>query len=97
MLSLIMLLTFSQPPSPPPWHKLVPAPQARLGMRVMEGCAVEVVAEGPALIGATRLLMFPEGLIATDHSSRRTMRPWSWKNGRLVPGELGRSPLNGMP
>ncbi|MBM4095955.1 MAG: hypothetical protein FJ261_04180 [Planctomycetes bacterium] len=98
MLSLIiMLLAFSQPPSPPPWQKLVPAPQARLGLRVMEGCAVEVVAEGPALIGATRLLMVPEGLIATDHSLMRTKRPWSWKDGRLVPGELGRSPLNGMP
>ena len=96
MLAVLMLVAFGQPPSPPPWHKLVPAPQARLGLRVMEGCAIEVVAEGPALIGATRLLMVPEGLIATDHAARRTKRPWSWKDGRLVPGELGRSPLAGM-
>lgn len=83
MLPVYLFLALAQPPSPPPWHKLVPAPVPRLGMKVLEGCSVEVVAEGPALLGATALAFQPDGSVAIRVADKQSWRVWEWAGKKL--------------
>lgn len=83
MLPVFIFLALAQPPAPPPWHKLVAVADSRLGMKVMEGCSVEVVAEGPALRGATSMVFQADGSLAIRASEGKPWQLWEWAGGKF--------------
>ena len=83
MLPLFLFLAAAQPPSPPPWHKMVSVPDPRLGMKVLEGCSVEVVAEGPALRDATAFSFQADGSLAVRGADKEAWGLWEWAGSKL--------------
>lgn len=70
MFMAILTMVAFQPPAPPPWHKMVPvAESTRTGFQILEGCQVEVVAEGPALQPARELVFQVDGTLACREKS----------------------------
>lgn len=96
---VFLLVALAQAPTPPPWHKLVAVPVPRLGLRALEGCSVEVVAEGPALHGATGFAFMPDGSLAIRAGRNEGWRVWDWDGARLqaTKRELAGPPSVGEP
>lgn len=87
MFMAILTMVALQPPAPPPWHKLVaPAGPNRAGFQILEGCRIEIVAEGPALLPAQELVFQLDGSLACREKAPTGVdryRRWA-----VVPGSL---------
>jgi len=83
MFMAILTMVVLQPPAPPPWHKLVPvAGPNRAGFQILEGCHVEVVAEGPALQQAQELIFQVDGtLVCREISASGAIQFRKWTSG----------------